>query len=121
MTDPHTFQPAVDARNRSLIVARIRPGAEPEVARIFAESDATSLPHDLGVRQRSLYALRDLYVHFVEFDNDVDVVMSRAQGHPGFADISERLRPYISPYDPQTWRSPKDAAAVQFYSWRPET
>ena len=121
MTDPQTFQPAVDARNRSLIVARIRPGAEPEVARIFVESDATSLPHDLGVRQRSLYSLRDLYVHLVEFDNDVDVVMSRAQVHPGFADISERLRPYISPYDPQTWRSPKDAAAVQFYSWRPET
>ena len=41
-------------------------------------------------------------------------------GAPRFADISERLQPYISPYDPQTWRSPKDAA-VQFYSRRPET
>jgi cyclase len=117
MSGQETFDTAVTQRNRSIIVARIRHGAEPDVARIFAESDATSLPHDLGVRERSLYTLRDLYVHLVEFDESVDSAMTRAQQHPGFADISARLRPYISPYDPETWRSPRDAAARQFYSW----
>jgi cyclase len=121
MSGSKTSEIGVGTRHRSLIVARIRPGAETEVARIFAESDATSLPHDLGVRERALYSLRDLYVHLVEFDDEVDEVLPRAQQHPGFADISDRLRPYISPYDPATWRSPKDAAARQFYSWRPET
>jgi cyclase len=119
MSGPEISDSAARSRNRSLIVARIRPGAESEVARIFAESDATSLPHELGVRERSLYSLRDLYVHLVEFDDEVEQVMPRAQRHPGFADISDRLRPYISPYDPDTWRSPKDAAAREFYSWRP--
>jgi cyclase len=103
--------------NRSVIVARIRPGAEPHVARIFAESDATELPHDLGVTERSLYTLEDLYVHMVEFEQDVETVMSRAMRHPGFKAISQQLAPYISPYDPQTWRSPRDAAARRFYTW----
>jgi cyclase len=106
------------AEKRSVIVARIHPGAEPQVARIFAESDATSLPRDLGVTERSLYTLQDLYVHMVEFEQDVDSVMPIAASHPGFAQISQQLAPYISPYDPQTWRSPRDAAARRFYTWR---
>lgn len=109
------------AQHRSLIVAKIRPGAEPEVARIFTESDATVLPHALGVTERSLYTLGDLYVHLVEFERDVDEVMAVAPKHPGFVEISERLRPYISPYDPKTWRSPRDAAARLFYTWHADT
>lgn len=37
--------------------------------------------------------------------------------HPAFKDISDRLTAFVSPYDPQTWRSPKDAMARQFYRW----
>lgn len=106
-------------QNRLLIAAKIRPGAEPDVARVFAESDAGPLPQALGVIERSLYVLGDLYVHLVEFDGDPDKAMALARQRPEFAEISDRLRPYISPYDPSTWRSPSDAAARLFYTWRP--
>ena len=114
-------------QNRALIVAYVRPNAKPEVAQIFAESDAGSLPRVLGVTERSLYympepsgvevARGDLYVHLVEFDRPVDEAMAAASQHPGFAEISERLRPHISPYDPN-WRSPRDAVARLFYTYR---
>jgi cyclase len=34
---------------RSIIVARIRPNVQQDVAKVFAESDATSLPLDLDM------------------------------------------------------------------------
>ena len=104
--------------SRALIVARIRPAAKAEIARIFAESDRTSLPSHLGVRERGLYALNDLYVHVVDFEADVEKAMAVAQAHPGFHEISEQLRPHVLPYDPRTWRSPRDAMADCFYHWR---
>ncbi|MFE9441170.1 TcmI family type II polyketide cyclase [Streptomyces sp. NPDC006602] len=105
--------------NRSLIIARITPGTEAEVGRVFAASDATDLPREIGVRERSLYSLGDLYVHLVEFDRDTEDAMAVAQQLPGFRDISRQLDPFISAYDPQTWRSPKDAMARRFYHWKP--
>ena len=42
--------------------------------------------------------------------------MEDARGHPEFVRVSERLRPYISPYLP-TWRSPRDAMAHCFYRY----
>ena len=33
------------------------------------------------------------------------------------AEISKKLEPYIQPYNPATWKSPKDATAREFYSW----
>ena len=42
--------------------------------------------------------------------------MEDNRGHPEFIRISERLRPYISPYLP-TWRSPRDAMAHCFYRY----
>ncbi|WP_165956124.1 TcmI family type II polyketide cyclase [Streptomyces hainanensis] len=35
------------------------------------------------------------------------------------AERAADLRPYIDPYDPQTWRSPADAMARRFYHWAP--
>jgi cyclase len=105
------------ATRRALIVAKIRPGSAGTVAEIFAESDRTSLPRDAGVAQRTLYALGDLYVHLVEFEGDATEAMATIPAHPGFAEVSERLRPYVSPYLP-AWRSPRDAVAVPFYHWR---
>ena len=102
---------------RGLIVARIRPGARDEVARIFADSDATELPALAGVRHRSLFVLEDLYVHLVEIDGDFERAVDDVREHELFRDISARLEPYIEPYNPVTWRSPKDAMAQEFYSW----
>lgn len=101
---------------RCLIVAKVIPTAEQLVGEIFAESDRTALPGLAGVRHRSLYRLDDLYVHLMETDQaEVDPVTAARQ-HPEFARVSDRLRPYISPYLP-TWRSPQDAVARCFYHW----
>ena len=102
---------------RGLIVARIKPGAEEQVAAIFAESDRTELPALVGVRHRSLFVLEDIYVHLVETDDDFDQGVADVRDHPLFQDISKKLEPYIQPYNPVTWRSPKDATAREFYSW----
>jgi cyclase len=103
--------------NRSLIVAKIQPAAEQEVAAIWAESDRTELPRIAGVTHRSLYRLGDLYVHFLETVQPGPEAVQAAREHAEFARISDRLSPYITPYLP-TWKSPQDAQAHCFYEWR---
>lgn len=106
---------------RGLIVAKIKPGSEQAVAAIFAESDRTELPALVGVRHRSLFVLEDIYVHLVETDDDFDEKVAGVRDHPLFREISKKLEPYIDPYNPVTWRSPKDATAREFYSWDRES
>ncbi len=106
---------------RGLIIAKIKPGSEEKVAEIFAESDRTELPKITGVRHRSLFVLEDIYVHLVETEDDFDSAVAGVRNHELFRDISKKLEPYIQPYNPVTWRSPKDATAREFYSWEPET
>lgn len=103
--------------DRTLIVAKIVPGSEDEVAKIFAASDRTGLPQVVGVTHRSLYSLGDVYVHLVETQDPGPESITRGQGHPEFRRISEQLRRFISPYSP-TWRSPADAVAAPFYTWQ---
>ena len=104
---------------RGLIIARIKPGAEEKVAQIFAESDETDLPALAGVRHRSLFVLEDIYVHYVETDADFEMAVDEVRDHPLFREISRKLDDYITPYNPETWRSPKDATAREFYRWEP--
>ena len=102
---------------RGVIVAKIKPGAEDDVARIFAESDESELPKLAGVRHRSLFILEDIYIHLIEMEEDVDEKIDEIRNHPLFQDISRRLDEFIVPYNPETWRSPKDAMAREIYSW----
>jgi cyclase len=102
---------------RGLIVARIKPGCKEKVAELFAESDCGELPVMAGVRHRSLFAFGDVYVHLVEIERDFDDAVADIRDHPLFRELSEKLEAYIEPYDPATWRSPKDAMADEFYSW----
>jgi Polyketide synthesis cyclase len=102
---------------RGLIVARIKAGGEHDVARIFSESDSTTLPELAGVRQRSLFVLDDVYVHLVEFQGEADESVEGVRQHELFRDVSRKLEPFIRPYNPKTWRSPRDAFAREFYSW----
>lgn len=104
--------------NRSLIVARIRPGSETEVARIFGESDSGRLPRVGRVVERSLYSFHDLYLHLIDFEDDVETSMAALAREPEFKEISARLAEHISAYDPDTWREPRDAMARRFYHWR---
>jgi cyclase len=102
---------------RGVIVARIKPGSEEAVARIFGESDKSELPALAGVRHRSLFVLEDIYVHYVETDEDFEAAVDEIRSHPLFKQISSDLDAHIVPYNPETWRSPKDATAREFYSW----
>ena len=102
---------------RGCIVAKIKPGCEEEVAALFRESDTSELPRLAGVRHRSLFVLDDVYVHYVVTDDDFAEAVDAVREHPLFKEISKRLDAYITPYDPETWRSPKDAQAREFYSW----
>jgi hypothetical protein len=107
--------------NQTVIVAHIKPGAEPNVASIFAESDAGPLPTQLGVTGRWLYSLDDVYLHLME-RTDAAFADAMGQNHdkPAFAKIMNDLSPFISPYSPDTWHNPEDAVAKEFYHWRAE-
>jgi cyclase len=102
---------------RGVIVAKIKPGSEEAVAEIFAESDRSDLPELAGVTHRSLFVLNDVYIHYVEMEEDFTQAVDQVRNHPLFKEISRKLDDHIAPYDPDTWRSPKDATALEFYTW----
>lgn len=101
-----------------MIVAKMRPQDAPAVADIFARSDATSMPHDIGVVGRSLYRFHGLYMHLIDFARPATDAMRTAQRLPAFRAVSDELRPHIEAYDPD-WSSPADAMADRFYHWTP--
>ena len=102
----------------TLIVARMDPGSDRDVARIFGEFDRTEMPDLMGTRRRQLFSYRGLYFHLQDFDaDDGGAAIEQAKSHPMFVDISNDLRPFIEAYDPATWRSPADAMAKRFYQW----
>ncbi|MET9117624.1 TcmI family type II polyketide cyclase [Streptomyces longwoodensis] len=103
--------------HHTLIVARMKPGAADDIARVFAESDSGDLPHLIGVTRRSLFQFGDVYLHLIESENDPGPAIARLTDHPEFREVSERLTPFVSAYDPETWRGPKDAMAQCFYRW----
>ncbi|MEQ4303829.1 TcmI family type II polyketide cyclase [Plantactinospora sp. B6F1] len=101
----------------TLIVARMAPEVSGEVARIFGRFDETEMPSLMRVRRRELFSYQGLYFHLQDFDGDGGAAIEGVRSHPLFVDVSAALRPFISPYDPQTWRSPADAMASSFYRW----
>ena len=102
----------------TLIVARMKPAFAGDVARLFADFDATDMPHRMGTRRRELFQYQGLYFHLQDFDGaDGHQSIEEARSQPSFQAISADLRPFIKPYDPDTWRSPEDAMAARFYRW----
>ncbi|WP_026152059.1 TcmI family type II polyketide cyclase [Actinopolyspora halophila] len=102
----------------TLIVARMEPESAGNVADIFADFDDTEMPHRMGTRRRQLFFYRGLYFHLQEFDSDDGGErIEEAKTDPRFVRISADLKPYITAYDPSTWRTPSDAMAERFYHW----
>jgi cyclase len=102
----------------TLIVARMDDASRTSVANLFADFDATEMPHIMGTRDRQLFAFRGLYFHVQSFDTDNGVAqIEKAKTDPRFVRISNELKPFIEAYDPATWRSPADATATRFYHW----
>ncbi|MFD4263042.1 TcmI family type II polyketide cyclase [Streptomyces sp. NPDC058534] len=103
----------------TLIVARMAPGSSADVARLFADFDASGMPHRMGTRRRQLFAFNGLYFHLQDFDDDNGgEQIQGAKDDPRFVRISDDLKPFIDPYDAVTWRSPADAMAQRFYRWQ---
>ncbi|MGH3866686.1 MAG: TcmI family type II polyketide cyclase [Pseudonocardiaceae bacterium] len=102
----------------TLIVARMEPHSSHEVARIFEQFDRTEMPQIMGTRRRELFSYQGLYFHLQDFDSDGGEAIGRVRSHPLFVNVSAALKPYIDPYDPETWRSPADAMATRFYHWK---
>ncbi|MEU9009151.1 TcmI family type II polyketide cyclase [Streptomyces sp. NPDC048479] len=103
--------------HQALIVARMAPESAPDIAKLFAASDAGELPHLVGVTRRSLFQFGDVYMHLIESEKPPGPEIAKVTEHPAFRDISDRLTAFVSPYNPETWRTPKDAMAHQFYRW----
>ncbi len=106
--------------HRTLIVARMKTEDTERVAQVWAESDATDLPHMIGVDRRTLFRFHGLYFQLVEAEQDITEPLYRARSHPLFQDIHHKLARYMTPFDPG-WREPKDAMAESFYSWSRDT
>ncbi|MBO0914909.1 TcmI family type II polyketide cyclase [Streptomyces laculatispora] len=107
--------------HHALIVARMAPESAPDIAELFAASDSSELPHLVGVTRRKLFQFGDVYLHLIESERPPGPEIAKVTAHPAFKDISDRLTAYVSPYDPQTWRGPKDAMAQEFYCWERDT
>jgi hypothetical protein len=101
----------------NLIVARMSPSSSDDVARIFTDSDRTELPGLVGVTRRQLFAYQGLYFHLFTTDEDGPDRVEGVRDHELFVDVNDKLATHITPYDPDTWRSPRDAMARQFYDW----
>jgi cyclase len=102
--------------HRTLIVARMSADDSADVAQVFANSDASDLPHVVGVDRRTLFRFHGLYFHLVEAQDDISPNLYKARSHPLYQEVNERLAKFISPFDPG-WQEPKDAMAETFYSW----
>ncbi|WKX73259.1 TcmI family type II polyketide cyclase [Streptomyces sp. XD-27] len=103
--------------HRALIVARMRPDSADDIATVFADSDRGELPGLIGVTGRSLFQYGEVYLHLIEAERPPGPELARQSEHPEFQDISRRLAVYVDPYDPATWRGPRDAVAREFYRW----
>lgn len=103
---------------KTLIVARMLPGSERDIAGVFAASDATELPRRIGVQSRTLFRFHDLYMHLIEAEQPLNGAVDGQREDPLFREVSQNLAPFVSAYDPQTWRVPSDAMAKAFYSWQ---
>lgn len=102
----------------TLIVARFDPSHSPEVARLFADFDATDMPERMGTLRRQLFSYQGLYFHLQDFaDATGEANIEAARSDPRFQRISADMRAHVQAYDPQTWRSPADAMATRFYHW----
>jgi cyclase len=121
-------EPESATANQTVIVQRMKPGAESDIARIFEESDAGPLPAEMGVTGRWLYSLDDVFLHLLERTDESSGDDPRQhRDRPDFAKILDDLSPFINAYSPDTRRSPEDPVrpgqlpgrpAKEFYRWR---
>ena len=101
----------------TLIIAKFKRHDPEQIAKLFKEFDESDMPQRMGTLRRQLFSYHDLYIHAQDFaqDHGPDRV-EQARQDPRFIQISDDLRPFFEPYDPN-WKGPKDAMASTFYHW----
>ncbi|MBT2206907.1 MULTISPECIES: TcmI family type II polyketide cyclase [Actinomadura] len=90
----------------------------PEVARLFAESDATDIPQSMGTLRRQIYLWRGVYLHIQDFSdsNSIEAISKVwTDGDPRFLQLVDDLTRIIPPYDPNS-----HSLATRFYHWTAE-
>ncbi|MEB4613754.1 TcmI family type II polyketide cyclase [Leucobacter sp. M11] len=101
----------------SLVVAKLNTERLSEISRLFTEFDRSDMPQKMGTVRRQLFTFHDLYFHLQDFKSDTGTErIEAAKTEPEFIQISQDLRPFFEPYDPN-WQSPKDSIANRFYHW----
>ncbi|HLI71550.1 MAG TPA: TcmI family type II polyketide cyclase [Ktedonobacteraceae bacterium] len=98
---------------RGIIVGRHTPGSEDKIVKAFERSDATELPHIIGVTSRHVWVQGDIYVHFVEGRSSLPTVLKEYAGHPLFQEVKAELDQYVSLIYPDL-----PPMARQIYEWR---
>lgn len=100
---------------RGMIIGRLRPGAQKqEIIAAFQESDATELPQLIGIQTRSVFILGDIYVHLIESETPLEVVLTDMKDHALFVDIKQRLDRCVEPLSPDLY--PGIAEEIYFWS-----
>lgn len=104
-----------EAAYRGIIVGYHKPGSEEQIVEAFQRSDATELPHLIGVKSRNVWVQGDIYVHLVEAERSLPTVLKEYGQHPLFQEVKAELDQYVSLIYPDL-----PPSARQIYEWRKE-
>ncbi len=98
---------------RGIIIGKHPPGSEDKITEAFTRSDATELPHLIGVKSRHVWVQGEVYVHFVEGQTSLPTVLREYAQHPLFQEVKAELDQYVSLIYPDL-----PPNAKQIYEWR---
>ena len=98
---------------RGVIIGKHTPGSEEEIVKAWERSDATELPHLIGVESRHVWVQGDIYVHFVEGKRELPTIMKEYIHHPLYSEVKAELDQYVSLIYPDL-----PAHGKQIYAWR---
>jgi aromatase len=98
---------------RGVIIGKHTPGSEDKIVEAFTRSDATELPHLIGVKSRHVWVQGEIYVHFVEGKTTLPAVLKEYAQQPLFQEVKAELDQYVSLIYPDL-----PPSAKQIYEWR---
>lgn len=103
---------------RLLMVSRMNPTSMDEVARLFAEHDATGVPATLGVTSRTLLHYQGLTMHLIQSEAEVLGRFDVLRADPSFNKLNNALTAHMRPLV-KDWSGVQDSQAHEFYhhSW----
>ncbi|MBI3898411.1 MAG: TcmI family type II polyketide cyclase [Gammaproteobacteria bacterium] len=92
---------------------RYIPGSRAQISKAFAESDSTDLPWLVGVKRRSIWALGDVYVHYVEAERPMKDIIEHFRTHPLYMDVKAKVDRCVEPLADHL----RPGLAKEIYRW----